>query len=140
MARLPGIRTSGNISSSVIDGKNLAPGPEIPSDSQDRWRFLRGHLTGVLDLVQGGSQSVARFAVPPGARDVRVVVRLDDYGAYESKDGTSGAIDARGKVLTLALDADHLASGPVVVSLDADRSLTTNAKGAVLEPSFGVSY
>lgn len=93
-------------------------------------------ITGVLDLVHGGAQSVARVAVPPDAQDVRVVVRFDDYGTYESTDGASGIVDARGKVLALSLPA----SGNAAVSLDLGRSLTTGSGGRVLEPSYATMH
>lgn len=93
-------------------------------------------ITGVLDLVHGGAQSVAKFVVPPDARDVRVVVRFDDYGAYQTTDGASGIVDARGKVLTLALPA----SGNAAVSIDLERSLAGGSGGQVLEPHYAALY
>lgn len=97
-------------------------------------------ISGLLELAKGGSQTVARFALPEGAHSVSVVVRFDDYGTYEAKAGAAGIVDARGKVLALALPVQALDQGTAAVSLDLSRSLSPSAGGWVLEPRLAAMF
>lgn len=97
-------------------------------------------VPGTLNLVGGEDQVVARFAVPSPANNALVTIRFDDYGGFESA-SSSGAVDARGKVLTVALPACALGSGSSAMSLDVAGSLSPKANGDwVLEPHLTAAY
>lgn len=126
-----GVNTSGvgELSLGVSDVSATVDGKETPVSG----------ISGVLDLVNGGAQSVGRFSVPGNATAVSVIVTLDDYGAYESADGSAGSVDARGKVLSFSLPASAL-DGTIAASLDVGRSLTSGSGDRILEPNYTTAY
>lgn len=100
-----------------------------------------GGISGVVDIASKGELSVARFAVPDGARTVSVTLLFDDYATYASTSGRTGIVDAHGKSVSLSIPASALVNGGIVgISLDVGRSLAPSGGGWVLEPHVSVSY
>jgi hypothetical protein len=98
--------------------------------------------TARLDLAQTDERIAARFHVPTGAKTIRVMIRFDDYGGYEARNGESGVLDARGTRLSFELPAAALASeGKAQLSLDLARSLIQQrAELQTFTPHFVLSY
>ena len=95
-----------------------------------------------VDLAQPEERVAVRFTVPAGAEKVRVILRFDDYGGYETASGEAGMLDARGTRLNFEVPARDLAtSGKVQLSLDLAHSLVASEpERRVLAPNMQISY
>jgi hypothetical protein len=94
------------------------------------------------DLAKAGEKLSLRFAVPALASRIEVRVGFDEFGGYDSRNGHSGEIDARGTGIRFDADADELArSGQAVIRLDLERSIVeTRAEHALLLPHYELQY
>lgn len=95
-----------------------------------------------FDLANSGQAWLVGYVdVPLNAEQVDVVVKLDDFGAYE-REQEIGAIDMRGPALHFVAPVASLnVRGRAVIRMDLSRSIVPTGQGAyALVPTWVVNY
>jgi hypothetical protein len=93
----------------------------------------------VVDLADAAkTETVATFALPPGARRVEVEVGLGAAGSFETRSGRGWVDTSLGALHFEASGAQLLRTGRSVVTIDAGRSFVARDGALVTVPNFRV--